>query len=173
MSVSADFHHDESIRIRTFQSDDQSAVSDLYTNGLLGGQIPDSDTGADIEMVEDAYLQSKRSHFWVAETDDGVVGMIGVADDDYDVAEIRRLRVAQDHQDSPIALRLLEMALGFCRHHNYLKVRLDTRVEQEQSRAVALFERFAFQPSRCREVNGKQLIEFYLDLYREPTQEQA
>ena len=170
MTVNEAFHHDESIRIRTYEPRDHQTVTHLYTAGLLLGHIPESDTGADIEMVQDAYLQSKRSHFWVAEADDQIVGMIGVADDDYDVAEIRRLRVDPDSQHTPVALRLLEMAVSFCRHHNFLKVRLDTRVE-EDCHTVELFERFSFQPSRAREVNGKQLLEFYLDLYREPTQE--
>lgn len=167
MPADSEFKHDDHVQIRTFTSADQESVSRLYTEGLLVGQIPDNDTGADIEMVEEAYLESRRSHFWVAVVEGDVVGMIGVADDEHDVAEIRRLRVEPTYQDEDIANRLLEMALSFCRHHGYLKVRLDTRVDADNG-AMALFDRFAFQHTRSRDVPGKEVLEFYQDLYREP-----
>ncbi len=170
MSAGSEFKHDERVHIRTYDAADQDSVSRLYTEGLLVGQIPDNDTGADIEMIEQAYLESRRSHFWVAEVDRAVVGMIGVADDENDVAEIRRLRVEPEHQDAGIANRLLEMALSFCRHHGYLKVRLDTRVDSDNG-AMALFERFAFQHTRSRDVPGKEVLEFYQDIYREPAKD--
>lgn len=171
MTDAGDFHHDDAVTIRTYTAGDQSVVARLYTEGLLAGQIADNDTGADIDMIDEAYLRSERSHFWVAEHKGRVVGMIGVADDGDDVAEVRRLRVDHDFQNRGIAGRLLEMAVQFCRHHGYLKVRLDTRLETG-SNVVATFDRFAFQHARSREVPGKELLEFYLDLYRDPDREE-
>jgi putative acetyltransferase len=154
------------VLIRSFDPGDQAAVSRLYTQGLLAGQIPDNDTGADIENIAEAYLDPDRAGFWVAEFEGQVVGMVGVAEDEPNVAEIRRLRVDPDRQNHGIGMRLMETALGFCRHHGYLKVRLDTRLEKGQ--ATELFDRFAFQHHRTRDVPGKEVLEFYLDLYREP-----
>jgi len=162
----------ERVAIRTYQPPDHAAVARLYTVGLLAGQIPDNDTGADIDNIAEAYLDTDRANFWVAEYDGGIVGMVGVAEDEPNVAEIRRLRVEPDLQGAGIGLKLMETAIAFCRHHGYLKVRLDTRLEQTQTGLAAqLFDRFAFQHNRTREVAGKAVLEFYLDLYREPRDE--
>ena len=161
----------DALLLREYHAEDHDAVRQLYTGGLLAGHIPASDTGADIENIAEAYLESDRTGFWIVEYDGRVVGMIGVAEDETDIAEVRRLRVAADLQHaSGIAARLMEAALTFCRHHGYLKVRLDTRLERGP--AMELFERFAFQHHRSRNVQGKELHEFYLDLYREPKAEQ-
>lgn len=162
----------ERVEIRTYRPADQSAVARLYTVGLLAGQIPDNDTGADIDNIAEAYLDTDHANFWVAEYDGGIVGMVGVAEDEPNVAEIRRLRVEPDLQGVGIGLKLMETALAFCRHHGYLKVRLDTRLEPTQTGLAAqLFDRFAFQHNRTREVAGKAVLEFYLDLYREPRED--
>jgi len=163
---SANSNNDTEVQIRTYRPTDQKAVNRLYREGLLAGQIPENDTGADIENIHEAYLDTDRAHFWVADHDGQVVGMVGVAEDEPNVAEVRRLRVDPECQRHRIAEKLMETALSFCRHHGYLKVRLDTRLERGQ--ATELFDRFAFQHHRSRAVPGKELLEFYLDLYREP-----
>ncbi len=158
------------IVLRTFEPKDQAAVNWLYEHGLLEGQPADNDTGADIENITEAYLTGDRAHFWVAEVDGEVVGMVGLAEDEPNIAEIRRLRVKPELHTQGIATRLMEMALAFCRHHGFLKVRLDTRLQP--GHAAELFERFAFQHHRTKEVPGKELLEYYLDLYREPRNEE-
>jgi len=160
---------DESkLTIRDYVPADQPKVSRLYTEGLLAGQIPPNDTGADIENIEEEYMRNERAHFWIAEYEGEAVGMIGVAEDEPNHAEIRRLRVEPRYQSRGVAVKLLETALGFCHHHGYLKVVLDTRLETSPGAAIAIFDRFAFQHTRTRTVQGKEVVEFYLDLYREP-----
>lgn len=155
----------EGIHVRTFHSADQPRVVTLYTDGLLAGQIAANDTGADIDNLHEAYFSDERHHFWVAtREDEQVLGMIGVSSDDQNTAEIRRLRVDQGHQDSPIPALLLQKAVEFCREKEYLKVRLDTRFEK--SAALDLFDRIGFQHTRTRKTEGKELLEFYVDLYR-------
>jgi N-acetylglutamate synthase-like GNAT family acetyltransferase len=156
----------EGLIVRTFDDADQRAVSRLYTRGLLAGQIAPNDTGADVENIHEAYFDADFHHFWVAEVAGQVVGMIGVAGDEPNTAEIRRLRVAPDYQNTEIPARLLETAVNHCRHHGYLKVRLDTRFERDA--ALDLFDRVGFQHTRSKSVQGKELLEFYLDLYRDP-----
>lgn len=160
----------EHVRIRTYQPDDHSQVNRLYTEGLLDGEIPPNDTGADIENIQEGYFNEERAHFWVAEIDGELAGMIGVAPEGNHVAEIRRLRVLPKFWGQGIRVKLLETALAFCRHHGYLKVVLDTRFER--GGALELFERFAFQHTRSRSVHGKELLEFYIDLYRDPRREE-
>ncbi|MEQ9453149.1 MAG: GNAT family N-acetyltransferase [Phycisphaeraceae bacterium] len=150
--------------IRSFRAEDQACVSRLYVEGLLAGQIAPNDTGADIENVLEAYFDDDRHHLWVAEAEGTVVGMIGVGSDERDTAEIRRLRVIPDHQRSSIAQLLAETAVNHCKKHGFLKVRLDTRFERDA--ALDLFTRLGFKHNRTKTMNGKDLHEFYLDLYR-------
>lgn len=159
-----------SLTVRTFDAADQQAVSRLYDEGLLAGQIAPNDTGADIDNLAEAYFTNEHDHFWIAEHNGQVLGMIGVAGEDQNTAEVRRLRVEKDYQDTQIAEKLLETALTHCKHHGYLKIRLDTRFDPDA--VVDLFDRFGFQHTRTKSIQGKELLEFYLDLYRQPTKEQ-
>jgi len=156
------------VTVRYWQPDDQKAVAHLYTHGLLAGQIDPNDTGADIENIGEAYFSDDRDRFWVAQNDSReIVGMIGVARDierDH-IIEIRRLRVAKSDRTHDIAEQLLETAVHHCKHHGFLKIVFDTRFER--SNAVDLFERFGFQHTRTKTVQGKDLLEFYMDLYRQ------
>jgi len=154
------------LHVRSFEARDQQAVSVLYDQGLLAGQIAPNDSGADIDNMNEAYFDNERHHFWVAEIDGHVIAMIGVASDEAHTAEIRRLRVNPDHQQTTaIASTLLETAISHCKHHGYLKVRLDTRFERDA--AMGLFDNVGFQHTRTRSMHGKDLLEFYLDLYRQ------
>lgn len=154
------------VTVRTYSDQDHPVVTQLYTDGLLAGQLDSNDTGADIENIREAYLEDEANHFWVAVADGKVVGMIGVSSDEGHTGEIRRLRVLKPLQSSGIAARLVETAVAHCRKLGFLKVRLDTRFES--GAAQHLFERFGFHHTRTKNVESKDLLEFYLDLYREP-----
>lgn len=167
MSQSSTPNQLASLTVRTFDSADQQAVSRLYDEGLLVGQIAPNDTGADIDNLAEAYFANEHDHFWVAEHNGQVLGMIGVAGEGQNTAEVRRLRVEKEYQDTQIAEKLLETALAHCKHHGYLKIRLDTRFDPDA--VVDLFDRFGFQHTRTKSIQGKDLLEFYLDLYRQPT----
>ena len=162
--------------VRSFCPEDAEACRRLYTVGLLGGQLQTNDTGLDIDDIAGAYLDHPLNHFWVARVADGhgaicgceegrVVGMIGVQhhEDAEGVGEVRRLRVDPAHRRRRVGSRLLESAVRFCRETGCLKVALDTFIEREP--AVALFERHRFRHGRTRQVHGKDMLYFYLDLY--------
>lgn len=157
----------EGVFVRSYEDRDQCDVTRLYTKGLLEGQIAPNDTGADIENIREGYFQDEKQHFWIAESESGVIGMIGVARDEDHSAEIRRLRVdpATPHQ-MDVARLMVETAVNHCKHHGFIKVLLDTRFEHET--AKGLFDRLGFQHTRTRSVQGKEMLEFYLDLYRQP-----
>ena len=156
-----------SVHVRTFDGKDQDQVSRLYADGLLAGELAPNDTGADIDNVCDAYFDDPRHHLWVAELDGRIIGMVGVGSDEEHTAEVRRLRVEPDYQHTALAVRLLETALKHCKDSGFLKIRLDTRFDK--STALEHFDRLGFQHTRTREVPGKELLEFYLDLYRDHT----
>lgn len=154
----------EKLAVRTFEPHDQGAVTRLYSEGLLDGQLDPNDTGADIENISEAFFNEDANHFWVAVYEKKVIGMIGVARDEGHTAEIRRLRVDPTYPQRDVAVKLMEAALYHCTYHNYLKLRLDTRFEKDS--ALDIFERFAFQHTRSKTHGDKELLEFYLDLYR-------
>ena len=165
------------IHIRSFRASDLPACRTLYVEGLLGGKLAENDTGLDIDDIEFAYMKPEGNHFWVAETipkksdePPRIVGMIGVQHHDEGAAEIRRLRVAQDVRRRGVGSRLIEQALHWCHDRNYLKVTLDTFMEREP--AIKLFEKFQFKHSRTRDVHGKELLYFYLDIYGREDQRQ-
>lgn len=160
MDSSDDIH----ATIRSFRASDLPACKKLYSEGLIGGKIAENDTGLDIDDIENAYMKTPGNHFWVADVpDDGVVGMIGVQHHEEGVGEIRRLRVSEHHRRRGIGSKLVETALKFCADRHYLKITLDTFMEREP--AIKLFEKFRFRHNRTRNVGGKDLMYFYLDLY--------
>ena len=158
--------------VRTYSDNDQKAIERLYTDGLLVGQIAANDTGADIENIHEAYLNDAAAHFWVVEGEDTpgqLLGMIGVAREAEHTAEIRRLRVDKTYPQDFIGGVLIETALSHCQRCGYLKVVLDTRFNKDT--VLGLFERFGFQHNRTKSHEAKELLEFYLDLYRGPKKE--
>jgi len=159
----------EHVNVRQASSEDLPSLRELFESGLLEGQVPENDTGADIENLQAAYFADEgRSGFWVSEYQGRVIGMVGVQNHADNVAEIRRLRVHPDFRRRGVGTQLMQQAVEFCRDLGYLKVILDTRVEREP--AIKMFENFGFQHARTREMNGRRLIDFYLDMYREPEQ---
>ena len=84
----------QGLNVRSYNEQDQQAVAQLYADGLLAGQIAPNDSGADLDYIQQAYFDDDRHHFWVAQHEDQILGMIGVASDEEHTAEIRRLRVA-------------------------------------------------------------------------------
>lgn len=154
------------LHVRTYRRADQHAVARLYTQGLLAGQIAPNDTGADIENIDEAYFKDPASHFWVAEVDGHVRGMVAVARDEKESAEIRRLRVEKEFQDTNIAAKLIETAIAYCKKHGYLKVVLNSRFER--GAVLDIFTRSGFLHTRSKEIHGREMLEFYIDLYQRP-----
>ena len=163
------------VNIRSFKSEDLTHCRTLFVEGLIGGKIAENDTGLDIDDIDSAYMKTPGNNFWVAETTadaDGaageIVGMIGVQHHEAGVGEIRRLRVRSDVRRRGVGSVLIETALRYCQEHGYLKITLDTFMDREP--AIKLFEKFRFRHSRTKNVAGKEMMYFYLDLY---TGEQA
>ena len=157
----------ETVTVRDASERDYEALRHLFEAGLLEGEVSDNDTGADIDNLQSAYFADDgQSGFWVADRGGQVIGMVGVQNQKESVAEIRRLRVHPEFRRKGVGSLLMKKSVQFCIDHGYLKVILDTRVEREP--AIKMFEKLGFQHGRTREINGRRLIDFYLDMYREP-----
>tara|TARA_B100001059_G_scaffold234566_1_gene277494 strand:- start:950 stop:1432 length:483 start_codon:yes stop_codon:yes gene_type:complete len=154
--------------IRAATIDDLPSIRRLFDDSVYEGQTRINDTGADIENFEEAYLSDRESsRFWVATSNEDVIGMIGVQETTDGVVEVRRLRVDESHRRQGVGTALMEQAIGFCHDHGCVKTVLDVRVERGP--AIELFKKFGFFHSRTRETEGHKLMEFYVDLYNEPT----
>ncbi len=165
-SCPADFDSSQVV-LRLAEHADLPYLRELFRESVLEGLVGENDTGADIDNLHDGYFSDEgQSAFWVATWNGAVIGMIGVQKMADNAAEIRRLRVRSLFRRHGIGTLLMEHALAFCRHHGYLKLVLDVRIERGP--AIALFEKFGFGLTRTREIDGRKLLDFYLDLYRDP-----
>lgn len=145
---------------------DQPSLRHLFQEGVQEGHVPLNDTGADIDNLQEGYFKDDgASAFWVASWREEVLAMIGVQKIEPNCAEMRRLRVKSQYRRHGIGSMLLKQALSFCREHDYLKVILDVRIDRGP--AIKMFETFGFMLSKSREIDGRKMLDFYFDLYRE------
>ena len=149
--------------IRIAAASDIAVLQELYASSRLEGQLRVNDTGADLDHLMAAYFECKDSGFWVAENESVIVGMVGVQRISDNSAEIRRLRVRDGFRRLGIGGMLMEHAIAFCRDKQFLKIVLDVRIER--SPAINMFDKFGFSHGRERDMNGRKLLDFYLDLY--------
>lgn len=156
------------MQIRVATQNDIVVLQDLFEKSRIDGQIRENDTGADLDHLEDGYFNCTESCFWVAEYDKKIVGMIGVQKINDSSAEVRRLRVRDSFRRKGIGTSLMKHAISFCRDKQFLKVVLDVRLEREP--AIKMFDTFGFLHGRERDLNGRQLRDFYLDLYTDTLQ---
>ena len=161
-----DFNPEVTI-VRIATTEDVTVLRELYERSKLEGQLRINDTGADLDHLMDAYFECKDSGFWVAENESSIVGMVGVQRISENVPEIRRLRVRDGFRRRGIGAMLMEHAITFCRDKQFLKIVLDVRIER--SPAINMFDKFGFSHGRERDMNGRKLLDFYLDLYSDAT----
>lgn len=155
---------DHKIDIRHAASRDQNALATLYQQARLTDSNDPIARTFDVDTLVKQYLDYEDSRLWVAEIGkSGPVGMIGLWPTDTHTAELKHLRVSTDHRGKGIGRALVEHALDECRKRDMLKVVLDTYVER--TAAVALFEKLGFQLANTRQVDGKEVHDFYMNLY--------
>jgi N-acetylglutamate synthase-like GNAT family acetyltransferase len=134
--------------------------------------IPDPlDPATDLDHIEDEYLKRPQDHFWVAEAYGEVIGSIAVVKDDKQIAHVRRLRVDPAWKvwhGGEVARFLIQKATQHAREHECLKLVLHTPINDD--RAIAFLHQLGFEYSRAREVRGRHLLEFYLNIYIRPDQ---
>jgi N-acetylglutamate synthase-like GNAT family acetyltransferase len=127
------------------------------------------DPATDLDHIEDVYLKRPQDHFWVAEIDGEVIGSIAVLVDEKQIAHVRRLRVDpawKTWRGGEIARVLIQEATHHARQHDCLKLVLHTPVDDD--RAIAFLHQLGFEYARTRELRGRHLLEFYLNLYVRP-----
>jgi N-acetylglutamate synthase-like GNAT family acetyltransferase len=155
----------DNVRLRSAKPQDYKAIMRLYDEGLLTGTHDPEDPIDDLVHLRHTYLATPRHHFWVAQIDDRVVGMVGLIDVGGAVARIRRLRVDPPWQETDLPCQLIQVALRYGQAHGYLKIILDTHAHVD--RKMRFLTDLGFQHAGSRCVNGKTRMAFYVNLYRE------
>jgi ribosomal protein S18 acetylase RimI-like enzyme len=162
----------EVLRIRPALPNDVVRVEQLHRQGIAEQAFPAVDFEPPKPKMGSGLEPDERSEgYWIAELETSkplattIVGTITLRPLDDHVVEARRLYVDPGSRGRGIGLRLLEQLVETCREMGYLKVVLD--VGHGSTQAVGLFGRLGFQLAREREIDGRTLLDFYLDIYRD------
>jgi len=133
------------VMIRTYEPIDHDRVWGLHREGVADtrSNYPGVDTKyeEDLRNIERTYL-APGSHFWVAEVDRRLVGMVAIQHVDRETGRLRRMRVTGAWRRKRVATDLLEITEEFCREMGYKRIILDTT--QDQTAAHALYEKNGF-----------------------------
>jgi N-acetylglutamate synthase-like GNAT family acetyltransferase len=157
---------ESALRVRSYRARDRQEVGRLYRQGLLAGAAEPLEISTDLEEIEDVYLKRPENHFWVAEVKEHVIASVAIAEDDRQVAHVRRLRVDpawKTWHSGEVGCVLIERAARHARQHDCLKLVLHEPVNDE--RVIAFLHQVGFEFARARKLGGVDLLEFYLDLY--------
>ncbi|MBI1374951.1 MAG: GNAT family N-acetyltransferase [Phycisphaera sp.] len=158
----------DEVVVRTYQPGDHARVITLhYTGQLCTAPIDDSgDAETDLLGISAAYFSDPADHVWVAELYGRPAGMIAARRFDGMTSRVHWLRVDPAYRRTSIPDRLIQTAARHCRDHDVLKVVLDTPVDP--GHASALMAGVGLRFSRAVTRGGRQMLEYYVDLYREP-----
>ena len=140
------------LNIRTFRPADAGAVRLLFAQSMMefaGNSIQamepyvESSLADDLADISFHYLRSPGGHFWVAEVEGQIKGMVGIQRKDEREAELRRMSVAGDARRQGIGWALLKTTDSFCREQGYQQIRLTTVTLLQP--AIAMYIRFGYR----------------------------
>ena len=140
------------LNIRTFRPADAGAVRLLFAQSLLdfaGNSTQAVESYVESSLADDLadislhYLRSPEDHFWVAEDEGQIKGIVGIQGRDQREAELRRMSVARDARRQGIGWALLETTETFCREQGYQQIRLTTVTLLQP--AIAMYIRFGYR----------------------------
>jgi len=152
--------------LRSYCADDRQEVLRLYHNGLLTGVLDTLDAAPEIDDIEGIYLKRPQDHFWVVGAKGHIIASVAIKEDDQQVAHVRRLRVDPAWKmwhGSEVAGILIEKAAYHAHRHNCLKLVLHDPIDDHW--AIELLHQLGFEYAGARELHGRHLLEFYLDIY--------
>nr|WP_272941061.1 GNAT family N-acetyltransferase [Caulobacter vibrioides] len=120
--------------VRRARQTDGSALcailNDTYESTWLPQLKPDAARAFPGENRPAAYVAERGTLFWVAETDDEVVGFV-----DWDADFVNALHVRASHARRGIGARLMDMAEDEIARAGYTAARLETDTFNTRSRA--------------------------------------
>lgn len=134
----------------------------------LSGKYIEQSLNADLLDINKTYLESKGSCFWVAESNDNVVGTVAAmpSKEEPGTLELKRLSVRENYRGLGIAKALCRTVSDFARLNGYRAVVLRTSVVQHEARK--LYERVGYKKTSeyvWETIPGK-IMNFTIFVYR-------
>ena len=125
-----------SVNIRDFHPTDLQQARELFASGLMefAGEMEqvvrryvEHALQDDMSDIPAHYQSNSRVNFWVAESEQSVVGIVGIQPtENEDEAELRRMSVSSSVRRRGLGRRLLETTENFCRDQGYRRIVLST-----------------------------------------------
>ncbi len=151
------------VTIRRCTRTDETAVIDLI-NSIMSKEfheVKHAYPTEDVECIEKAYGGIGEA-FFVAVSQDKVVGTVAIKKEDERVALLRRLFVAPSHRNQKIGKKLIDHALQFCKETGYEELVFKTT--SKMSGAVELCKKNGFVQRAKISLGPIELLKFSLPL---------
>lgn len=136
----------ERLHIRRYRPEDHAAVLELHETALrqTGAFIEDPEMDRDMHGIEASYLSD--GEFLVGVVDGQIVAMGALRKTSPGWAEVKRMRVARDHQSLGFGQAVLDALERRAVELGYTDLHLDTGVNLEAARS--LYERNGYREAR-------------------------
>src|SRR3989338_5078861 len=151
------------MQVRKFEAKDGEDVKDLILS-ILTKEYPFDKSvyeTSDIADIKEAY-GGVRDIFFVIESDDDVIGTVGVKEDAKDTALLRRLFVKPSCRRKGYGSLLLSKAINYCRRNNFKQVVF--RATGRMAQAINLLKKSGFKEIEKIDLGGFQIYKFALNL---------
>jgi hypothetical protein len=162
--------------IRSFRPGDQAEVDRLAREGLLIGHIDHSGCATPADPHGSGAGLPTPKTFWIVEVMGRVMGTIALLQEDCNVGRLLQLRVAPEWQSKPAVARILVgAAIDEAKKRGAMKVIIESPnlevpgVPPGDSPIITHLRSLGFQHARNRSTDGRSMLEFYLNLYDDPS----
>lgn len=119
---------------------------------------------------------SQRGHppqdcVWAVTIDNRAVGSVSISHHASHVARVNIFRIHPAWQHTAVLAKLIERVHRYCWNHGYLKLVLESHAAPAVVRTMLAHR--GFHLVRRRRILGHELLEYYVDLYFPPRQEES
>ena len=151
------------MQTRMFESKDSEGVRNLIISILTKEYPFDKNVyeDSDIADIGQAY-GGERDSFFVIESEERIIGTVGVKEESKDTALIRRLFVDIASRRKGYGALLLDRAIRHCRHNNFRRIVF--RSTGRMIQAINLLKKTGFKEIEKIDLGGFQIYKFVLDL---------
>jgi N-acetylglutamate synthase-like GNAT family acetyltransferase len=155
--------------VRVAKAADRPKILSLYPHGL--NQVAGPETLHWISQLINA-PDPNPNRFWIAETDDRLIGCVILSKADANVAHLFGLCVefASDAREA-VLKRLGETAVADAWESGYLKLVIHT--DHSPEKLSGALHQLSFEFSREAWLDGTHVLEFYQDIYHRPDRQEA
>jgi len=151
------------ITVRRFSAEDQAGVMGLARE-IMEQELPEEKEVYpldDVTNVLEAYGGLGEA-FFVAISEKGIIGTVGIKKESDRVALLRRLFVASAHRNKRIGLKLIECAMDFCDKVGYQEIIIKTTSRMEAANQACQKQGFVQRAKlQCGPI---ELLKFSLSL---------